>query len=110
MHAYRVAISMIAPPLTPHLFLPRIPIITNNYWNIPPRLGQALTIAVGHDRDCCVQFEYSCKQLCNVEKFFTINLSPKELKHNRQLLVVHDMEQASHKAEPGDYKHAVNDM
>ena len=26
------------------------------------------------------------------------------------LLGVHDMQQASHKAEPGDYKHAVNDM
>ena len=25
------------------------------------------------------------------------------------LLGVHDMQQASHKAEPGDYKHAVND-
>ena len=26
------------------------------------------------------------------------------------VLGVHDMQQASRKAEPGDYKHAVNDM
>ena len=79
MHAYRVAISMIVPPLTPHLFLPRITIITNNYRDIPPRFGQAVTIAVGRDRDCYMQFEYSCKQLYHVKKFFKINIGPKEL-------------------------------
>ena len=79
LHAYRVAISMIAPPLTPHLFLPRITIVTNNYGDIPPRFGQALTIVVGHNRDCYVRFEYSCKQLYHLDKFFKINLGPKEL-------------------------------
>ena len=83
MHAYHMAISMIAPPLTPHLFRPRIPIITNNYWDIPPRFGQALTIAVGHDGDWYVQFEYSCKQLYHVEKIFKINIGPKELRELR---------------------------
>ena len=63
---------MIAPPLTPHLFLLRTTIITNNYRDIPPKFGQ--TIAVRHDRDCDVQFEYSYKQLhvYHVEKFFKI--------------------------------------
>ena len=28
----------------------------------------------------------------------------------QSILGVHDMQQASRKAEPGDYKHAVNDM
>ena len=55
-------------------------IITNNYRDIPPRFGQALTIAVGHDRDRYAQFEYSYKQLYHVEKFFKINIGPKELK------------------------------
>ena len=41
LHAYGVAISMIDPPLTPHLLLPRITIIANNYQDIPPRFGQA---------------------------------------------------------------------
>ena len=59
-HTYHVAILMIAPPLTSHLFLHRITIGTNNYRDIPPRFGQALTvaiakavtIAIGHERDC----------------------------------------------------------
>ena len=34
--------------------------------------------AVGHNRDCYVQFEYSCKQLHHIEKFFKINIHPKE--------------------------------
>ena len=38
----------------------------------------AITIAIGHDRDCYVQFEYSCKQLYHIEKFFKINIGPKE--------------------------------
>ena len=69
-------LTRIAPPLTPHLFLPKIIIFTNNYWDKPPRCGQAATIAVGHDRDCYVQFEYCCKQLYHVEKFFKINIGP----------------------------------
>ena len=73
MHDYRVAIAMIGAPLTPHLFLPNI-IIAYNYRHKPPRFGQAITIAVGHDRDCYVQFEYTCKQLYHVEKFFKINI------------------------------------
>ena len=48
LHAYRVATSIIAPPLTPHLFLLRITIITNNYRDIPPKFGQALTIEALH--------------------------------------------------------------
>ena len=72
-------ISMITPPLTPHPFLPKITIITNNYRGISLRLGQAVTIAIGHDRDCYMQFEYSCKQLYHVEKFFKINIGPKDL-------------------------------
>ena len=66
---------MIAPPLTPHLFLPNITTITNNYRDIPPRFGQA----VRQDRNHYVQFEYSCKQLYHVEKFFKINIGPKEV-------------------------------
>ena len=38
LQAYRVAISMIAPPLTPHLFLPKMTIITNNDRDIPPEV------------------------------------------------------------------------
>ena len=38
-----------------------------------------LTIAVGHDRDRYAQFEYSYKQLYHVEKFFKINIGPKEV-------------------------------
>ena len=50
LHAYRVPILTIAPPpLTPHVFLPGIAIITNNYRDIPLRFGQAMTTAVGHD-------------------------------------------------------------
>ena len=79
LHAYRVAISIIAPPLAPHLFLPGITIITNNYRDIPPRFVQAVTTAVGHARECYMQFKYSCKQLYHVEKFFKINIGPKEL-------------------------------
>ena len=65
----------------------RITIITNNYWDIPLRFGQALTIAIGHDRDCYVQFEYSCKQLYHVEKFFKINIGPKELINSKERLI-----------------------
>ena len=57
------AISMIAPPHTPHPFLARIAIITNNDQDVPLKFSQAITIAVGHDRGCYVQFEYRCKQL-----------------------------------------------
>ena len=73
LHAYQVAVSMIAPPLIPHLFLPKI---TNNYRDKPPRFGQTITIAIGHARDCYVQFDYSCKQLYHVEKFFKMNIGP----------------------------------
>ena len=38
---------MIVPPLTPHLFLPKMTIITNNNWDIPLRFRQAVTNAVG---------------------------------------------------------------
>ena len=64
------AISMIAPLLTPDLLLLRIAIITNNDWDIPSKFSQAITIAVGHDGDCYVQFEHRCKQLYHVEKIF----------------------------------------
>ena len=40
--------------------------------------------------------------LRNVEKSATVC--------THLILGVHDMQQASRKAEPGDYKHAVNDM
>ena len=80
LHTYHMAISMITPPLSPHLFLPKITVITNNYWDISLRFGQAVTIAVGHNRDCYVQFEYSSKQLYHIEKFFKINIGPKEFK------------------------------
>ena len=82
LQAYRVAISMIAPPLTPHLFLPKITIITNNDWDIALRFRQAVTNAVGHGRDCYAQFGYSCKQPYNIVKIFKLNLGPKELKAN----------------------------
>ena len=70
---------MIAPPLKPHLFLPKMTIITNNDRDIPLRFRQAVTNAVGHGRDCYAQFEYSCKQLYYIVKIFRINLGPKEL-------------------------------
>jgi len=66
MHAYRVAILMIAPPLTPHLFLPKMTIITNNDRDIPPWFRQAVTNAIGHGRDRYAQLQYSCKQLHDV--------------------------------------------
>ena len=58
------------PPLTPHLFLPKMTIITNNDRDIPPRFGQAVTNAVGNGRDCYAQFEYSCKQQYYIVKIF----------------------------------------
>ena len=64
---YRIAILMIGPPLALHLLLPRI---ISNDQNIPPRFRQAITTALGHIRDCKVPFEYSCKQLCHIEKIF----------------------------------------
>ena len=69
MHAYHVhmAISIITPPLTPHLSLPKITIIRNNYRDKSPRFRQAVTITTWHDGDCYVQFEYSCKQLFHIE-------------------------------------------
>ena len=52
---------------------------TNYYRDKLLRFGQAVTIAVGHDRDCYVQFGYSCKQLYHVEKISKIIIGPKEL-------------------------------
>ena len=75
--AVTCTLTMIAPPLTPYFFLLRIIIITNYYLDIPTRFGQAVTIG-RHDRDCYVQFEYSCKQLYHVEKFFKIIIGPEE--------------------------------
>ena len=40
------------PTPTPHLFLPKMTIITNNDRDIPPRFRQAVTNAIGHSRDC----------------------------------------------------------
>ena len=70
------AISMVAPPLTPHLFL------TNNYLDIPPNFGQALTIAIrycpkcSHDRDC-----YTSSLSTVASSYITLrsNIGPKEL-------------------------------
>ena len=78
LYAYHEAISMITLPLTPYLFLPKIAI---NYRGIPPRFRQATTIAVGHDRDCCTQFEYSCKQPYHIVKIFKIHTGPEGLRH-----------------------------
>ena len=79
LYAYHVAISMIAPSITPHPFLAKITIITNNYQDKPLKFGQTVTIAVGHERDCYVQFEFTCKQLYHIKNFFKINVGPKEL-------------------------------
>ena len=80
MRAYRVASSMIAPPLTPHLFLPNITIITNNYWDIPPRFGQAITIAVRHERDSYVQLSTVASSYITLRYISKISIGPKELK------------------------------
>ena len=64
------AISMVVPPQTPHLFL------TNNYLDIPPNFGQALTIAIRHDRDC-----YTSSLSTVASSYITLrsNIGPKEL-------------------------------
>ena len=61
---------MVVPPLTPHLFL------TNNYLDIPPNFGQALTIAIRHDRDC-----YTSSLSTVASSYITLrsNIGPKEL-------------------------------
>ena len=50
--------------------MPRITIITNNDWDIAPRFMLAITLDIGHDRDCYEQFERSCKKVFHIEKIF----------------------------------------